>query len=188
MCPDEETLSAYLDGEVEEPFKSKIAEHVKECVKCSAKLESLHRIKSILLEENDPEYIESMENVKRRIQISMVADNYFFGRLNSFWKRKVVLPLPIAIAAIVLFFFVGVFLISNIPGNSGIHMMRIRTEPSGVTEVQVTAPIEDLEQLLKFIDNSNFKKEVIIKLPAQSQFLMFGEPAIVKEAEFSGVR
>ena len=188
MCPDEETLSAYLDGEVEEPFKSKITEHVKACVRCSGKLESLQRIKSILLEENDPEYIESMENVKRRIQISVVADNYFFGRLNSFWKRKVALPVPLAVAAIVLFFIFGFFLISNIADNSGIHLMKIRTEPSGVTEVQVAAPIEDLEQLLKFIDNSNFKKEVIIKLPSQSQFLMLGKPAIVKEAEFSGVR
>ena len=63
--------------------------------------------------------------------------------------------------------------------------MRIRHGPSGSTEVIVAAPIDDLEQLLRTLDQPPRSSELVIHLPADSQLIMVGEPQLVREADYS---
>ncbi len=191
MCPEDDIISAYLDGELDSSVSARVEEHIADCPRCKEKLRAFQRISHILLEDESPDYLASMEKVKRRIQISQLASEGKAGRgieKNSWWHRKVEFPLPLAIAAMVLIIFLGFMVFFKMPSSNGVRMMRIKKEPSGVTEVQVSAPIEDLEALLKTMDNSDFKKEVIIQLPPKSQFLMVGEPRIMREAEFTRIR
>lgn len=182
MCPDGETLSAYLDGEIGEPWNSTIRSHLETCDRCRQRLKTLQRIDHILLEDYAPDYLESMEKVKRRIQITQVAENSLRIPL---WKRRISIPMPlgIAVAAILVLVF-GLYFLFFMPQKNGMRFVKIKTEPSGSTEVQVAAPIEDIEQLLKSLDKSQFSKEVIIKLPGDSEFNMVGEPAIMRETEY----
>ena len=182
MCPNGETLSAYLDGEIGEPWNSTIRKHLETCEQCRQRLKTLQRIDHILLEDYAPDYLDSMEKVKRRIQITQVAEN---SSRPSLWKRKISVPVPLGIAAAALLVFVfGLYFLFFLPQRNGMRFVKIKTEPSGSTEVQVAAPIEDIEQLLKSLDKSQFSKEVIIKLPGNSKFNMVGEPAIMRETEF----
>ncbi len=191
MCPEDDIISAYLDGELESTVSIKVEEHIAGCERCKEKLRAFQRISHILLEDESPDYLASMEKVKRRIQITQLASE---GRRNReiakipWWHRKIEFPLPLAVAAMVLIVFLGFMLFFKMSSSNGVRMMRIKKEPSGITEVQVSAPIEDLEALLKTMDNSDFKKEVIIQLPPKSQFLMVGEPRIMREAEFTRIR
>jgi len=181
MCPDGETLSAYLDGEIGEPWNSTIQNHLETCERCRQRLKTLQRIDHILLEDYAPDYLESMEKVKRRIQITQVAESSIRPPI---WKRKIAVPVPLGIGAVALLAVVfGLYFLFFIPQRNNMRLVRIKTEPSGSTEVQVAAPIEDIEQLLKSLDKSQFSKEVIIKLPGNSKFNMIGEPAIMRETE-----
>jgi hypothetical protein len=63
--------------------------------------------------------------------------------------------------------------------------MSIKRQPSGITEVQVAAPIDDLEQLLKSLDNESGHEQIIITLPADTEFLQFGEPKMLRADEYS---
>ncbi len=191
MCPEDDIISAYLDGELEPSISIKVEKHIAGCEKCQEKLKTFQRISHILLEDDSPDYLASMEKVKRRIQISQLASDRGMSKesvRSSWWYRRIEFPLPLAIAAMLLIVFLGMVLFLKIPSANSVRMMRIKKEPSGVTEVQVSAPIEDLEALLKTLDNNDFKKEVIIQLPPKSQFLMMGEPKIMREAEFTRIR
>jgi hypothetical protein len=63
--------------------------------------------------------------------------------------------------------------------------MSIKKQPSGVTEVQVAAPIEDLEQLLKSLDREPGNQQIIITLPEDTEFLQFSEPKMLRADEYS---
>ncbi len=185
MCPEDDIISAYLDGELEDSISAKVEEHIAQCDRCRKKLRAFQRISHILLEDESPDYLASMEKVKRRIQISQLASADRAKRL-PWWTRKVEFPFPLAIAAMLLIVLLGTAVFVRFPStNRNLRMMHIKKEPSGITEVQVSAPIEDLEELLRTINNDSFKKEVIIQLPTKSQFLMIGEPQIMREAEFT---
>jgi hypothetical protein len=51
--------------------------------------------------------------------------------------------------------------------------------------VIVAAPVEDLEQLLRTLDQPSRASQLVIHLPADSQLIMVGEPQLVREADYS---
>ncbi|MDC7219667.1 MAG: hypothetical protein PQJ59_06985 [Spirochaetales bacterium] len=53
MCPDKSLLSAWYDGEVEEPWKEKIDKHINECVRCRAVVEEFKKA-SLFLQDEPP--------------------------------------------------------------------------------------------------------------------------------------
>ena len=63
--------------------------------------------------------------------------------------------------------------------------MSIHRQPSGVTEVHVAAPIEELEQLLLSLDREGVSQEIIINLPSETKFLQIGEPKMLRADEYS---
>jgi hypothetical protein len=122
-----------------------------------------------------------MERVWNRLKAESVSSE---ARMLPFFKRRVPVPLPLAAAAAVLIVLLGfssVFLMTR--GN--LRMMKIITEPSGSKEIQVAAPIEDLEVILKSLESQEFKRETIIELPENSQFFILGEPVLLRADEFT---
>jgi hypothetical protein len=63
--------------------------------------------------------------------------------------------------------------------------MSIKKQPSGITEVQVAAPIEDLEQLLRSLDREPGNQQILITLPEDTEFLHLGEPRMLRADEYS---
>ncbi len=102
------------------------------------------------------------------------------------WRRRVTLPLPAAAAAAVLILALAVALgISS--ARNGLRRMSIRRGPAGMTEVEVAAPVRDLERLLRSLDKQSPSQQVIITLPAHSNLILMGEPRLVREADFGRV-
>ncbi len=183
MCPDLETLSAYLDGEVEEPWNLKIGQHLGECSACRQKLAELQQLGRLLREDPQPDYRDALARLHSRLYMRELKKVYRV----PVWKKKVVVPLPVAAAAaaVVLLLGVSTFFLSF---RHDYRYMSIRTQPSGTTEVKITAPIQDLEHLLKSLDRDASKQEFIIRLPNEPKFSVMGEPEIVREADFPKVR
>ncbi|MBN1834340.1 MAG: zf-HC2 domain-containing protein [Spirochaetales bacterium] len=180
MCPDGELLSAYLDGEVEAPWAGRIQEHLKTCSACRGRLEELRRVRELLRGDREPEYQEAFERTRAEL-LSRVWRSYRRGR--SFWRTRVAVPLPAAAAALVLVLGLGVFLVvatvrPNLP------WMTIRRGPAGTTEVQVAAPIKDLESLLRSLDDQRANQAITITLPEDSTFLLMGEPRMLRAADY----
>jgi hypothetical protein len=52
-------------------------------------------------------------------------------------------------------------------------------------EVQ-TIPVADMNGVIQYLGNDDTADIVIIRLPESKSFMSFGEPAIVKAADYSG--
>ena len=94
------------------------------------------------------------------------------------------MPVPAIAAMFVAFLGMGGVLVF-LTTRPNFPFMSIKRQPSGVTEVQVAAPIEDLEKLLKSLDQESGNEQIIITLPEDTEFLHFGEPKMLRADEYS---
>ena len=181
-CPNADLLSAFFDGEVESPWSGKIRDHIDECEHCRVALTRLERLKRVLHADREPEVEESLERTRDRLRSSSHAAQEW--RKLPFWRTRISVPLPAVAAMFLVFLAMSVVLIffsirPNFP------FMSIKRQPSGVTEVQVAAPIEDLQQLLKSLDREAANQELVINLPEDAEFLQIGEPKMLRADEYS---
>jgi len=181
-CPNADLLSAFFDGEVESPWSERIQKHVDDCERCQGALAELERLSRVLQEDPEPRIAESLERTRQRLKNGSHVAHVW--RKLPFWRIRISLPLPAVAAMFVVFLGMGGVLVffstrPNFP------FMSIKREPSGVTEVQVAAPIEDLEQLLRSLDREAVNQEIVINLPEDTEFLQFGEPKMLRADEYS---
>jgi anti-sigma factor RsiW len=172
-CPTGDTLSAFVDGEVQAPWDRALARHVEACPACLGTVARFRRLRELLASDPAP-------------APSLAAPSPPRSRRKSapLWKRRIALPLPAAAAAALAILVLGVAL-AVVGGRAPLPWMRIRHAPTGATEVIVAAPIDDLEQLLRTLDQPPQTTRLVIHLPADSPLLMMGEPQLVREADFS---
>lgn len=108
MCPNAEILSAYHDGEIHEPFRSRVARHVEGCPACAASVAALAGISQALKSDPEPDFSTSAARV-----LAAVESHDPFGRSRRaglhygqrFWQRQLNLPLPAA--AVIAFLIIG---------------------------------------------------------------------------------
>jgi anti-sigma factor RsiW len=166
-------LSAFVDGEVQAPWDQALARHVDGCPLCRARVARLHRLRVLLAGDPLPEH-----------RMSPPSERSARAQPVPFWKRRIALPLPAAAAVALVILALGVAL-ATVAGRTAQPWMSIRHSPAGATEVIVAAPIEDLEQLLRTLDQPQQSAGLVIQLPADSRLLMMGEPQLVREADYS---
>ena len=172
-CPTGDTLSAFVDGEVRAPWDQVIARHVEACPGCREAVARLGRLHERLARDQAPEpRLPPLPSRSGRVRPVPV------------WRRRIALPLPAAAAAALAILGLGVAL-AAVAGRPKLPWMSIRHGPAGTTEVIVAAPVEDLEQLLRTLDQPSRASELVIHLPADSQLIMVGEPQLVREADYS---
>jgi hypothetical protein len=63
--------------------------------------------------------------------------------------------------------------------------VRITRAPAGATEIQISAPIGDLEALLRSVGGEDAAQEDVITLPKHVLLFPVGEPRMGKAAEFT---
>lgn len=181
MCPELRTLSAYLDGETPSYLAESIRSHLRECPQCQARLERLKSVKQQLTraEHFDDRY--SKARVWARLKDSSARGP---EERVALFRRRVNLPLPLVALAAGLFVLLGFALVLTV-ANRDMRMMKITTEPSGITEVQVAAPIRDLKKILQYLENQESNKESIIQLPEGSEFFVLGEPVLLRAKDLT---
>lgn len=184
MCPNEEYLSAFLDGEITSPWDRRIEAHVEGCAACREKLTRLRSVSVRLRTEPIPDLAGAAARVKDRIagtlETRAARNDYTDMERNRhlpFWKRHVLLPIPVfatgfmAILVLIasLFFFVG---------KNESELLQARNELQKLQTVQVYYPVQNPEQLLKIIQDNNTSQE-IIQLPETNTFDVIGEPTVI---------
>jgi len=180
MCPDGELLSAFFDAEIPLPWAERVREHTESCGRCRERLERLRSLRALLHGDPEPEHQPAFERTREALH-SRVWRSFKRGR--SFWRTRVAVPLPAAAAALVLLLGLGL-LLAVATVRLSLPWMTIRRQPTGVTEVQVAAPIKDLEALLRSLDSQPAIQEIVITLPEESTFLIMGEPRMLRAADY----
>ncbi len=180
MCPDKETLSAFIDNEVEGVFKKDIENHLASCTKCSKETKKLKYISELCLTDDtvkDKHIEEAQSRVWERIdsEIHNVIRN---RETSSIWSRKVSIPFPVmaAAAAVIL-----LFAISTLYGfyslNSGKYDSRLNFSEA----VTIREP-EDFNL---------FEKELILNvdlnLPENTVFMISGTPMLIREVDYHNI-
>jgi len=162
-----------VDGEVPAPWDQALARHVEACPACLEAVARFRKLRELLVSDPAPEprLAPPPHPTRRVLPVPL-------------WKRRIALPLPAAAAAALAILALGVAL-AVVSGRTTLPWMRIRHAPTGATELIVAAPIEDLEQLLRTLDQPPQTTGLVIQLPADSRLLMMGEPQLVREADFS---
>lgn len=188
MCPDKSLLSLYLDGELPSPWKEKLEAHLLHCASCQAQAEKLRGLHQKLHTLPSPS-IEVIQTAQKRVWqqlASKIKENQRIPQKSRFsWNRPLAIPLPAAIAALILVALVaslaGPLLFSPANGSSPLPLARINTE------VQNIVPVSNIENLVQYLEMQAATADiVIIKLPETQNFVPAGEPTLLKAIEYQG--
>ncbi len=179
MCPDHAFLSAFLDGELEQPWKAAVEEHCESCPSCRLALSRMAETRRLLTAELPSDWHAPMERVRARI----MAHSVRLPILVPVWRRRLSVPVPMAAAAMFVVAVLAVALFFSLT-HPNVGMVRITKAPAGGTEIQIAAPLGDLEGLLKNIGNQDTNPDVM-QLPKQLRLVPVGEPFMGRETEFS---
>lgn len=187
MSPDYQILSIYVDGELPSPWKEKMEAHLSSCTECSAQLERF-RLCSQVLRGAMPvgdfrDSAQVMEAAQDRVwqKVRSLNGNWNRKQRKTIWERTISVPIPAAVAAAVVFFVVSAVLVikqpSSVPQNQDI-MVDSRMVDQGIV------PVSNINDVLQYLGNQDTADIVIIRLPETRSFSSFGEPTIIKAADY----
>jgi len=206
MCPDQQLLSIYLDGELPSPWKEKMESHLKVCSVCMEKLETFKHLHDLFKKDNtenrkyverivdEPEEArtystEEMQAAKERVWGKLESKKNFTPARNRLWRRRVSIPLPAAAAAAVILAIAAMLWIR---GGQASHNAiagsqsedRVDFILASEDEIPGIMPVaSDLNGVLQYLgaDGSDI---IILKLPESRNFSRAGEPSIIRAADY----
>ena len=180
MCPDDELLSAYYDDELDPVWERRIGQHVSSCQSCTNKLALFARLSEDLQEVNEPDF----ETSKRRVWLSIERST---NRVHvSFWNRRISVPVP-AIAGIAAAFavLVGVGLLMTTQGRQVSPVVQPLTTAAPQQDIApVRFQVNNLNDLMSYLDSKDFGNNVTIQLPKEADQLSIGKPQLIRAADF----
>ena len=168
MCIDSQMLSAYLDGELAEPYRTQVMEHLEHCSACQKHLDDMkklsERIKSA--DYSDDVLLRSKDRI-----FDLLDKKYFEnGKKVSFIRRRLEVSLPglITAAAAVVFIFIGGFMFfgtSTEQTEDILPSFALQADSSNVRFVSDSSGLENytLEEILKYLDSKGYNVDISIK-------------------------
>ena len=190
MCPDQQLLSIYLDGELPSPWKEKIQNHFSQCPACKEKFENFHQLHNLLNDDKSASWTSAdmSEQAKKRVWEKFEARRSFRPRSNV-WQRRISIPLPAAAAAAVVVMLLAVFWlrVGIAPGQTAPadkSNFTLAAEMEKIDDIPGVIPAADMSGVLQYLAPAASGTNIIIlQLPDQS-FFRAGEPEIIRAADF----
>jgi len=185
-CSFEQWLSVYYDREMDPQYKEKMESHIANCPYCARQLEAYKRISLSLAPSEDKLTDEAGRRVLQKLETGGFYSGYkppmaWRGRTSSIWKRRVSIPIPAAAA--VVFMIIGLaFLWVRSPGKTVIPNMAITAETEILPDV---IPFSGMESVLQYLGGTDTGDILILRLPESRNFSSYGEPAIIKAADYT---
>jgi anti-sigma factor RsiW len=177
MCPDRQLLSVYLDGELPSPWREKLESHLAACPACAEHLEMFRAVGK----RADAPSAERIDAAKARVWRNIAGLEIARRPINRGWRRKLVLPLPAAVAAVLVVATAAAFV--GGPVLAGVSKDRALARIS--SDVQGAIPVSDMAGVLSYLDAQEASTNiVIIQLPESQSFTPSGEPSFVRAADY----
>jgi len=194
-CPHKELLSVYFDGELPSPWKEKMELHVSGCASCARALEAY---KSLSLKPSDAD-VAAVNSARERVWRTLetggavpaatgAAPAAFTRRMpgtGAIWRRRVSIPLPAAAAVVVLFIALALFLILRAPGAGTAETPGMAIASETDFESPGIIPAADMASVLQYLSGRDGGDTLILRLPDSRNFVNYGEPAIIRAADYS---
>ena len=164
MCPDDATLSAYYDEELDAATTASVSAHVAGCDRCQGVVSSFALLSGSLQVPSLPVGRSSVIESKRHV----AARAILLGP-TTLWGRSLSVPLPIAAAAAIILIFAGLLL--NIGRRS-------------TTSARVDSGGSVLDSIVQYLDARTPASPVVFNLPESATFRVVSEPVFVRAAEY----
>jgi anti-sigma factor RsiW len=191
VCPDRQLLSVYFDGELPSPWKEKMEAHIAGCPACTRRLEAYRRVSlgkaAAAAGEGDAGLEPARERVWQKLEQSM--DAYSMPakpravRRGAAWRRSVSIPLPAVAAAIVLLVALAFLAVMRVTSTEGMSGMTFASDAE--LETPGIIPVADMEDVLQYLGSRDNGDIIILRLPESRNFVNYGEPSIVRAADYS---
>ncbi len=166
MCIDDQMLSAYLDGELKEPYFSEVKEHLLYCQACRARLDDFKSLSDDIRSlETDK---ESLSRNKEKI-FSLLDEKYFKrSRKTSVFRRKFEFSLPglVTAAAAVVFIYAGSFILFNADSSGANQILpsfQAHADSSNVQFVsQRTNSLEQysIDHIIRYLEEKGYEVDI----------------------------
>lgn len=180
MCLDDQILNTYLDGELKEPWKSQVEEHLSYCKICSKKYESLKKLsQTVKSAELTQEEIQSHQD---RV-LAMIEKNHIkkHKKVTLFSKKfSIGIPQIMSVAAAFVIVFVGALNMGSSRVSNVIDLPEVNStiDVSNITPVRAsdnnatTKTLENysLEDILKNLDARGYDVDIRLKSIQPIQF------------------
>lgn len=175
MCIDDQMLNTYLDGELAEPWRTQVEEHLSYCQVCKSRFDSLAKVKKTVQTSGltDGEISDSKAKVLRFLE-----QNYLEKKQKvTFMKKRVSISAPafVAFAAAFVIVFVGALFVAGGNGKSVSEQLvpgrLVSLDERNVTQVRATdnsttgKALESysLEDILKNLDARGYDVDIRLK-------------------------
>lgn len=173
MCLDDQILNTYLDGELAEPWKSQVEEHLSYCPSCRARYQKLVQLRDAVRDAalTDEEIAPRQERV-----LSMIEKNHFSKKSSqSFWRRhfRVSAPQVIGVAAAFVVVFIGSWAVFGGNKDNTIPLPELNTtiDLKNITPVRSTDNAStskslesySLDEILKNLDARGYDVDIRLK-------------------------
>jgi hypothetical protein len=185
-CPDRQLLSLYFDKELDSPWKEKMESHIAGCADCARELAAYKQISLSLAPTGDESLKEAQQRVLQKLETSGNYSGYkaptaWHGRTSSIWKRSVSIPVPAAAAVVFMLFALALLWVRS-PGRTEPANMAITAETEILPDV---IPFSGMESVLQYLGGTDTGEIIILRLPESRNFSSFGEPAIIRAADYT---
>lgn len=174
MCLDDQILNTYLDGELAEPWKTQVEEHLSYCPACKARFEQLRKLHEVIAGAvlTDEEIAPHQAKV-----LSFIEHNYLDKHKKvSFFRRKLKVGIPTIITAAAAFVvvFIGAFVLFGTNGQQTAEIipgMTMTVDSANIMQVRASDNIAasrtldsySLEEILKYLDGKGYDVDVRLK-------------------------
>ncbi len=173
MCLDDQILSSYIDGELSEPWKNQIAEHLEWCESCKARFDRLNQIHNLTQDAvlEDENIGLSQSRVMKYLNNNVLNNpkHTFWQKVKGLFRNKVFLPAFTAVASFCfcLIIFSSPDKVTQISPETTTPLLSI----DNVTQVRSTDNYTtsnalnkySLEEIIQYLDSEGYDVTVTYK-------------------------
>lgn len=179
MCPDDELLSAYIDGELTPELLDQVEADLAGSSEVRARLEEFEAMSEALHMEPEPDF----EAARMRVWQSIQSAKDQLPEQDIFHKR-VSIPMPLAAAAAFVILIAGALLSYFAIGTGLFQSEAQMAHATGNVTVHIEEG-EDLSALLQALNSGDRVRQVSIEMPENARFAYQGEARLIRAVEMS---
>lgn len=175
MCPDRETISAYIDGELENDWNKALISHIENCSVCSREVRRFTGLTQ-LMHAGDPAVDKSIEETRYRIWRG-VRSSCEQRTYHPFPFRVLKVPVPtlallavlcLVMGAATMMLWTGGYISQKVP----------------VAAIPEDQQFDSTEELLEYLSRQEMSLHITIQLPEEPVFIVLGEPQLLRTADY----
>lgn len=173
MCLDDQILNTYLDGELSQPWKSQVEEHLKFCKACQNRLDNLRHLREVV--KNAQVSDEEIEARKEKVFAYLEKNVIKNAKKQSAWRKQIKFSVSqlVGVAAAFVVVFVGSWTVLGSKSEQGIPIPEVAPSIVDIANITPARALDSsnertldsysLEEILQNLDARGYDVDVKLK-------------------------